>query len=67
MEDGWQRWRGETNASLREIRGAVGEIKTTMTEHIKDERGLLRIILVAVLSLLTTAGVAVLVYVLNNL
>jgi hypothetical protein len=38
-----------------------------MTEHIKDERGLLRIILVAVLGLLTTAGVAVLVYVLGKL
>jgi hypothetical protein len=67
MEDGWQRWRGKTDVSLLEIRGDVGEIKATLADHIKDENMLLRIILVAVLGLLTTAGVAVLVYVLNNL
>lgn len=67
IEDGWQRWRGETNSALKDIRADVGEIKVSLMEHIKDEIGLLRVILVSVLSLLTAAGVAVLVYVLNHL
>ena len=74
IEDGWQRWRGKTDARLLSIddkqdllHECVSEIKATLMEHIKDENVLLRVILVSVLSLLTAAGVAVLVYVLNHL
>jgi hypothetical protein len=74
IEDGWQRWRGKTDARLLSIddkqdllHECVSEIKATLGEHIKDENGLLRVILVSVLSLLTAAGVAILVYVLNHL
>jgi hypothetical protein len=67
MEDGWQRWRGEKDVELRVIRGDVGEIKVALADHIKDENATSRIILAAVLTLLVTAGVAILVYVLNRL
>lgn len=74
IEDGWQRWRGKVDVRLGTVdekldrsHVALDKIREILDNHIKDETGLLRVILVSVLSLLTASGVAVLVYVLNHL